>query len=272
MFDSINNSRSIKGNSLTSVVQCIYYTGQKSQSLRNVPFIYPSVVWVQTGVKKLQWQNDWISIDRNNWLLTAGHSQHTFINEPSKNTFSSLQLCFLTRPSTALIQRSRQHSHHNTAPNYLFDEEGEYLFMNLVNMPKSLPCNVQQCLVNAFFEYLANIGKLHQLFSYQDLSWRDKLVELFRQQPSEHHSIESACQHLGLSKSTLIRRLREESTQFREVLAELRMGYALTLLQQQHYTQLDLAQLCGYQSETRFAQRFKKQFGLSLKEYQQTMT
>ena len=76
---------------------------------------------------------------------------------------------------------------------------------------------------------------------------------------------------MGLSKSTLIRRLREESTQFREILAELRMGYALTLLQQQHYIQLDLAQLCGYQSETRFAQRFKKQFGLSLKEYQNTI-
>ncbi|WP_236688272.1 helix-turn-helix transcriptional regulator [Photobacterium kishitanii] len=143
--------------------------------------------------------------------------------------------------------------------------------MNLVNMPKSLPRNVQECMVNALFEYLANMGKLHLLFSSQDLSWRDKLAALFRQQPSEHHSIESVCQHFGLSKSTLIRRLREESTQFREVLAELRMGYALTLLQKQHYTQLDLAQLCGYQSETRFAQRFKKQFGLSLKEYQQTI-
>ncbi|MEC6797260.1 helix-turn-helix transcriptional regulator [Photobacterium sp. S4TG1] len=256
---------------MPAVVQFIHYNSQKSQSLRNVPFIYPSLVWVKVGVKKLQWQNSWVNIDSKHWLLATGHSQHTFINEPYQAAFSSLQLCFLTRPNTELIQRSRQHPHHNIAPNYQFDEQGEYLLLNLVNMPNSLPRNVQQCLVNAFFEYLANIGKLHQLFSYQDLSWRDKLVELFRQQPSEHHSIESACQHLGLSKSTLIRRLREESTQFREVLAELRMGYALTLLQQQHYTQLDLAQLCGYQSETRFAQRFKKQFGLSLKEYQQTM-
>ena len=256
---------------MSALVQCIHYTGQKSQSLRNVPFIYPSIVWVQAGVKKLQWQNDWINIDPKNWLLTAGHSQQTFINQPSQTVFSSLQLCFLTRPTTELINRSRQQNNRHTTPNYQFDKAGEYLFMNLVNMPSTLPRNVQECMVNALFEFLANIGRLHQLFSYQDLSWRDKLVELFRQQPSEQHNIESACQHLGLSKSTLIRRLREESTQFKEILAELRMGYALTLLQQQHYTQLDLAQLCGYQSETRFAQRFKKQFGLSLKEYQNTI-
>lgn len=260
-----------KGNSMSALVQCIHYNGQKSQQLRNVPFIYPSIVWVQTGVKKLQWQNDWITIDPKNWLLTAGHSQQTFINQPSQTVFSSLQLCFFTKPTTELINRSRHHASHHIAPDYRFDHAGEYLFMNLVNMPKSLPRNVQECMVTALFEYLANIGRLHQLFGSQDLSWRDKLVALFRQQPSEHHSIESTCQHFGLSKSTLIRRLREESTQFRDVLAELRMGYALTLLQQQHYTQLDLAQLCGYQSETRFAQRFKKQFGLSLKEYQRTL-
>ncbi len=256
---------------MSAVVQCIHYTGKKSQPLRNVPFIYPSIVWVQTGVKQLQWQNDWINIDHSNWLLTSGHSQHTFINQPSQQTFSSIQLCFLTRPTTELINRSRQHANQHEQPDYLFDKAGEYLFMNVVNMPQSLPRNVQQCMVNGLFEYLAHVGKLHQLFSNQDLSWRDKLVALFQQQPGDNHSIESTCQHFGLSKSTLIRRLREESTQFRDVLAELRMGYALTLLQQQYYTQLDLAQLCGYQSETRFAQRFKKQFGLSLKEYQHTI-
>ncbi|SMY34705.1 helix-turn-helix transcriptional regulator [Photobacterium andalusiense] len=257
---------------MSSVVQCIHYSGQKSQQLRNVPFIYPSIVWVQTGVKKLQWQNDWINIDPQHWLLTTGHSQHTFINQPSQSVFSSLQLCFFIKPTTELINRSRQQARsNNIAPDYQLDHAGEYLFMNIINMPKSLPRNVQECMVNALFEYLANVGRLHQLFNSQDLSWRDKLVALFKQHPGEQHSIESACQHFGLSKSTLIRRLREESTQFREVLAELRMGYALTLLQKQHYTQLDLAQLCGYQSETRFAQRFKKQFGLSLKEYQQTI-
>ena len=55
---------------MSALVQCIHYTGKKSQQLRNVPFIYPSIVWVQTGIKKLQWQNDWITIDPKNWLLT----------------------------------------------------------------------------------------------------------------------------------------------------------------------------------------------------------
>ena len=89
-------------------------------------------------------------------------------------------------------------------------------------------------------------------------------------EPNANHTIESVCDHFGLSKSTLMRRLKDENTQFRDVLAELRMGYALSLLQTKPYSQIELAHLCGYKSEARFAQRFQHQFGLSLKQYQKT--
>lgn len=256
---------------MTAVIEFIYYNGHQAQHLRNVPVMYPSIIWVQMGEKKLQWQNEWLTINNKNWLLTSENSLLTFINQPSAIKFASVQMCFLIRPSDALIARS-QHQYIKThRPDFIFDHSGEYLFHQLLNMPKSLPCNVKTCLVTALFEYLANNGLLHQLFSEQSQSWRNKLTTYFSQHPENEHKIEHVCHHFGLSKSTLIRRLRNESTQFREVLAELRMSYALTLLQEKHYTQLDLAQLCGYQSEVRFAQRFQKQFGISLKKYQQTL-
>jgi AraC-like DNA-binding protein len=42
-------------------------------------------------------------------------------------------------------------------------------------------------------------------------------------------------------------------------------------MQQYSYTQLELALRCGYQSESRFGQRFHQQFGITPKQYMKTV-
>ncbi len=255
---------------MKSIIQLNYYNGIQPQRLRNVPIIYPSIFWIQQGEKQLQWQNDWISFNSKNWLLSHGNASLTFINNPNQSQFFSTQLSFLIRPSDALIERSLENQQVDQTPEYRIDGTAKYLWQSIITMPKDIKPNVQQHIVNALFEHLANSGQLHQLFTVRNLSWRDKLTQYFNEDPKANHSIESVCEHFGLSKSTLIRRLKEENTQFREVLAQLRMGYALSLLQNKPYSQIELAHLCGYKSELRFAQRFQHQFGLTLKQYQKT--
>ncbi|WP_225971702.1 helix-turn-helix domain-containing protein [Paraphotobacterium marinum] len=100
---------------------------------------------------------------------------------------------------------------------------------------------------------------------------QNKLTQYFNDAPKANHIIASVCDNFVLSKSTLMRRLKYENTQFRDVLAELRMGYVLSLLQTKPYSHIELAHLCGYKSEARFAQRFQHQFGLSLKQYKKKL-
>ncbi|MEF1175183.1 helix-turn-helix domain-containing protein, partial [Vibrio sinaloensis] len=60
--------------------------------------------------------------------------------------------------------------------------------------------------------------------------------------------------------------------QYRELLAEVRLNHALHLMQSTPWSTLNLAQMCGYQSEERFSQRFKNKFGITPKEYMKTVT
>ena len=74
-----------------------------------------------------------------------------------------------------------------------------------------------------------------------------------------------------MSRATLIRKLKLEGMQYREVLAEVRLSHALYLMQNGQQNVAMLAQSCGYQSEGRFSQRFKGKFGLSPSEYIKTV-
>ncbi|WP_133160151.1 helix-turn-helix transcriptional regulator, partial [Vibrio cyclitrophicus] len=89
--------------------------------------------------------------------------------------------------------------------------------------------------------------------------------------PDEKHPLESVAERFAMSRATLIRKLKLEGMQYREVLAEVRLSHALYLMQNGQQNVAVLAQSCGYQSEGRFSQRFKGKFGLSPSEYIKTV-
>ncbi|MGI2798427.1 helix-turn-helix transcriptional regulator [Photobacterium damselae] len=259
----------------TSAIVITQYQGQQAQNLRNVPILLPSIVAVEQGEKQFQWHGRWIRFHKKNWLLIPAHSRITFVNNPHQTQFRSTQISFLIPPTAEMIQLSQQNadmvSNHLDSPEFIVDDEGRYLWQLLLSLPKELSQAIQQQLVNGLYQYFAEKGQLHLLYAPQEISWTEKLTQFFSQDPSQNYTIEQVCQQFGLSKATLMRRLNDESTQFREVLAQVRMGHALSLLQEKSQTVLELAQQCGYQSEVRFTQRFQKQFGLSPKQYQKTL-
>jgi AraC-like DNA-binding protein len=68
---------------------------------------------------------------------------------------------------------------------------------------------------------------------------------------------------MAMSEATLRRRLAEEETSLTELLVEMRMSSALTLLQATAQPVSDIALSVGYQSPSRFAIRFRQRFGFA---------
>jgi AraC-like DNA-binding protein len=68
---------------------------------------------------------------------------------------------------------------------------------------------------------------------------------------------------MAMSEATLRRRLAEEETSLTELLTEMRMAAALTLLQATAQPVSDIALSVGYQSPSRFAARFRQRFGFA---------
>jgi AraC-like DNA-binding protein len=73
-----------------------------------------------------------------------------------------------------------------------------------------------------------------------------------------------------MSESTLRRKLKVESTSVQEIKDSARLGLGLHLLQTSQHSIGIISDKCGYQSQSRFTERFKKQFGLTPSELRKT--
>lgn len=107
------------------------------------------------------------------------------------------------------------------------------------------------------------------LLSQSD-SWSQKLQALFMLDPAHEWRIGEVCSRLGLSESTLRRHLTAENVGFREVLEKVRLDSGLVQVLETDLQIAQVAMSCGYQSQSRFAERFRLRFGLSPVELRQT--
>ncbi|ABZ75853.1 transcriptional regulator, AraC family [Shewanella halifaxensis HAW-EB4] len=268
---------------MASLVQIDRFYGQKSQPLRNVPVYTPSIIAVTSGVKTLLWQGETLTFDRNHWLLASSAQELTFVNEPYQNRFQSVQLSFLSQPSERVLKQMAKPETTSTPllspPTLTVSDSLNFAFTQLVAMSEQrLSPAVQQCYLDAFYLHLNELGVLSKLFESDVLTLREKVSRYLSADPSASHTIELTCSHFAMSQATLIRRLNKEGSSFRVILAGVRMLHAIGIVQSLSarngvpLSQLELAIRCGYQSEARFSQRFKSQFGISLKQYMKTIT
>lgn len=89
----------------------------------------------------------------------------------------------------------------------------------------------------------------------------DRLRAMISTDPAAGWKADQAAAALALSPATLRRRLAGEGISFSEVLTDVRMTHALTLLQATAFPITRVAEECGYASPSRFAARFRARFG-----------
>ena len=104
----------------------------------------------------------------------------------------------------------------------------------------------------------------HIIFSTPELTtmW-SRIRKLFVADPARQWTVDDIANRLNVSPATLRRRLAAENITYRELLQDVRMSHALTLLQSTDDSVLEVALGVGYDSASRFAVRFKSRFGYS---------
>ena len=258
---------------MANLISVHRFKSSQPQALRNVPVYIPSIILVETGYKLLNWQTETLTFDNSKWLFAHADQSLTFINQPSTIPFRSIQVCFSSAPAPTIIEAMADVSIYQAkSPEVNSSAKLDFALKQLLAM-QELEFNVQtqQQYLNAFYQVLLEVGVLHLLFPVSVISMRARVCRFFSSNPAKPHLIDELCEHFGLSKSTLTRRLAKEGTTYRDLLSEARMLHALSLMQTRPYKQLELALACGYQSESRFGQRFFKQFGLTPKQYMKTV-
>jgi AraC-like DNA-binding protein len=252
------------------LVQAGHFRAKSAQPLRNVLFYSPMIIWVEKGKKRLLWHEDRLDFTSHEWLVVPASHYLTFVNEPKDAIFHSRTLTFHEAPPKEWLEQSMQKGSSN-ALRLVINEPLAFCFNTLFNMAEQkLGQETQRQFLFGLYAELKQVGALHLLFQNESELIKERLARYLSVNPGDDHPIEMVASHFLMSRATLTRKLSAENTTYRQVLANVRMVYALSLMQQSR-SQISVALSCGYRSEARFSHRFKAMFGLSPREYLQTL-
>lgn len=252
--------------------QVTVFRSEQLQTLRNVRILSPSIIQIITGSKRLFWKNSSTELTHSELLLCEASASLSFENMPHKGRFLSRVFSFYFQPTQVMLDFSERRSDELGLATVEADRSLQDSLSALFTFDRqSMSKETQQFWLQGLYQQLAEKGVLHRLFTSSNISFSQKLSHYLSHSPDEKHPLESVAEHFAMSRTTLIRKLKIEGMQYREVLAEVRLSHALYLMQCGQHNVAMLAQSCGYQSEGRFSQRFKGKFGVSPSEYIKTV-
>ncbi|MGY3916137.1 helix-turn-helix transcriptional regulator [Aeromonas australiensis] len=254
----------------TPLLQQSHYLGIRQQPLHRVLIYAPTLIWVTQGSKQLWWRERRLSFDRGRWLLIPAGHQLTFVNQPEQGKFCSHAITLLTPPPPEWLAESAP-SHADLEEPAVKVTPGLAFCFELISTmaERGLSEATQAELLRGFYAELRAANALGLLFPASTMTLPERLARYLAVEPGIDHTLEAVAPHFSMSRASMVRKLAAEGRSFRQLLAQVRMGHALNLLQQ-GLTPLEVALACGYDSPSRFAARFKEQFGLTPYQYLQT--
>ncbi len=122
-------------------------------------------------------------------------------------------------------------------------------------------------------EVLSICGQHHLLglmLQSRSPSWVQRVSALVSLDLSHKWKIADVCRKLGVSESSLRRSLQEEGTGFSDILEQARLVAALSVMQETDLSIAEVSAMVGYQSQSRFTERFKLRFGMTPSQLKQS--
>ncbi len=235
------------------------YTCKQKQCLRSVPILKPVLILMLEGTKEIVGEKK-ITCSEGQFLFLAGNAEVTLNNIPQHGSYLSLMITFeqhdfdiLSTPSTAnktLLIGSQTQALTTCVSQY-------------VQWQAELPQEILELRRKELLMLLHLQGYIDIASMKGRLSTTNTLVDIFKQDLSTRWSIKDVCYKLSTSESTLRRQLRSENTSFNGLQTQVKLGYGIHLIQTTKLPILIVAEQCGYQSQSRFTESFKKRFGIT---------
>ncbi len=240
------------------------------QALHAVPIHHPTVVLVLAGRKELHLAAATRNIQAGELLLVPGNSSLHLGNIPDPAVGSYLALALSFPPATLEHFRrlygagaggNEQRAVWSAAAGDDFVRAlQQWLAWCMESPPQpelALHRQIELLLL------LVRDGCAGNLLLDNRLGWRQRVSQLVSCDLSHAWDAPTVSRRLAVGESSLRRYLREEGTSFREVLEEARLVAGLGLLQETFWPVARIAAEVGYESPSRFAERFKLRFGLT---------
>ena len=242
------------------------YTSFKEQKLLNVPITKPILIAVLSGDKALGKDNE-IICHAGEFIFLADSLAINMRNIPKDNEYFALLIEFDHQDFSGLqvnVANKKDHYIGETTPVL------EGCLQQFVESSLWAPAEVLSLRKREIITLLCHMGHEGILSLLGNPKIKDQVHEMCVQQSAHDLTIEYICEQLAMSESTLRRKLKSEGTSVQEIKDQARLGLGLHLLQTTRDSIGLIADQCGYQSQSRFTDRFKGRFGLTPSELRKT--
>jgi AraC-like DNA-binding protein len=128
-------------------------------------------------------------------------------------------------------------------------------------IPASIPDIIAAQRMQEMLAWLAHSGLVFDPEAPADL--RRKVRLMIGAEPEKAWNLPGLADHFAMSPATFRRRLAGQGQSFNDILIDVRMTTALTLLQVTDRPIAEIAYQVGYASASRFSDRFRRRFGFS---------
>jgi AraC-like DNA-binding protein len=264
---------------VVSLSNCGFVCCRRRQYIHRVPFLKPSLILVLKGEKTISNGEKTSTGTQGQFFGIPAPASFDMINDPDESDqyYMALFIPF----ETQLINRFLRL--HSGLPNIQHSKAALQIqgtptlfssvihFLEIADAPGQDRLLLEHRLMEILLCLVKISGASHMLLSISD-EWSKRLTSLFLTDPAKSWRIQDVSRLLAVSESTLRRHLRKENTSYQAILDDVRLGHGLTQIQM---TQLPVGQIagnCGYQSLSRFSERFSKRFRITPSQLRKTMT
>lgn len=246
------------------------YTSHKEQTLKRMTIYKPLIVLILKGHKVVSSVGGQHICDSGNFLFLGHHPEIGISNIPDENDeYLALFIEFEFEDFAALpVASSTPNNIHFTGS--LKTPNLHRVLMDFIEWLPGVSTKLWSRRRQEIIDLLCLAGYEKQIYEAVKPHLHHRLIEMFQQDFAVKWTLKDACRKLSMSESTLRRHLASEGISFRELNKNIRLDHSLHLLQTTFTPVSIIAEQCGYQSFSRFTERFTERFGMSPSQLRQT--
>ncbi len=253
------------------------FHARSPQHLRAVPLHAPAVGLILSGRKELRIGSTDSTLRPGQIMLWPSNCDIHFSNYPDGAEGVYLALIFAFAPR-AIEHFTRHYGSQSNAlekpPVWSADVPGSVLLAMTQWVELCMEGPVDGDIMHhrqvELLLLLANHGLAGNLLVSRQGAWRQRVAHLLSLDPARRWEASDVSSRLGCAESSLRRHLHGEGSSFRDLLEEVRLVAGLALLQETFWPIARVAAEVGYDSHSRFSERFRMRFGMTPSELKRT--
>ena len=272
MKNLINTIKSTQSKS--SLLPFSVYSSIKEQHLLNVPVVKPLALFIAVldGDKALSNEGDnegEIVCRAGDFIFLSDSPAINMRNIPREKEYFALLIEFDSEDFDAISLGNTVKSDEKFIVGDI-STQLEKCLQQFVEWSLHAPESMWSLRKKELIQLLYHLGHPEALSMASTHKLGQKISAILSKQPMTDVSLAAICQHVGMSESTLRRKLIVEGTTVQSLKDQVKLGLGLHLLQTTNHSIVYIAEQCGYQSQSRFTSRFKGRFGLTPSELRKT--